>query len=64
MTQPDSNAPMNAPTAGAAAISPNPAAPVPKTSRARTGKSAVGIPKIIASRSITKLPRIARRWRT
>ena len=34
---------------------------VPKTSRARTGKSDVGIPKIIALRSMTNEPRIARR---
>ncbi len=62
-TQPENSAPRNAPAAGAAASSPNPAAPVPKTSRARTGKSEVGIPKIIALRSMTKVPRIARRER-
>ena len=59
-TQPDSNAPRNEPTAGAAARSPKPAGPVWKTSSARTGKSEVGIPKTIAFRSIRKLPRIAR----
>ena len=63
-TQPENNAPRNAPAAGAAARRPNPAGPVRKTSSARTGKSAVGIPKIIASRSMTKLPRMARRSRT
>ena len=63
VTQPDSSAPRNEPTAGAAASSPNPAGPVLNTSSARTGKSEVGIPKIIALRSITKLPRIARRCR-
>ena len=35
--------------------------PVPNTSSARTGKSEVGIPKIIALRSMTNEPRIARR---
>jgi hypothetical protein len=34
------------------------------TSRARTGNSDIGIPKIIALRSITNEPRIARRRRT
>ena len=42
---------------------PEPGAPVWKTSRARTGKSDVGMPKIIALRSITNEPRIARRRR-
>lgn len=62
-TQPESSAPKNEPTAGAAASSPNPAGPILKTSSVRTGKSDVGIPKIIASRSMTRLPRIARRCR-
>ncbi len=60
LTQPEKSAPRNAPAAGAAAISPNPAAPVWKTSSARTGKSDVGIPKTIALKSITNVPRMAR----
>ena len=60
-TQPDSSAAPNAPTAGAAASNPRPAGPVRKTSRARTGNSADGIPKIIASRSMTKVDRMTRR---
>ena len=62
-TQPEKIAATNAPAAGAAAISPSPAGPVPNTSRASTGKSEVGIPKIIALRSMTNEPRIARRCR-
>ena len=60
LTQPEKSAPRNAPAAGAAAISPNPAAPVWNTSSARTGKSDVGIPKTIALKSITNVPRMAR----
>ena len=41
----------------------SPPAPSWNTSSASTGKSEVGIPKIIALRSITKLPRMARRCR-
>ena len=63
LTQPEKRAPTNAPAAGAAARKPSPAGPVWKVSRARTGKSDVGIPKIIALRSITNEPRIARRRR-
>ena len=60
-TQPDRTAPRNAPTPGAAAIRPTPAGPTPKTSRASAGKSDVGIPKIIATRSIAKVDRMTRR---
>jgi hypothetical protein len=60
-TQPDSSAPRNAPIAGAAARRPSPAGPTRNTSRARTGKSDVGIPKIMASRSMTKVASITRR---
>ena len=62
-TQPEKRAPRKAPAAGAAAISPKPAAPVSNTDSASTGKSDVGMPKIIALRSITNEPRIARRCR-
>src|SRR6185369_2574219 len=43
-TQPESTAPRSAPTAGAAAIRPSPAGPTLNTSRARAGKSDVGMP--------------------
>ena len=62
-TQPEKIAATNAPAAGAAAISPRPAGPVPNTSSARTGKSDVGIPKIIALRSMTNEPSTALRCR-
>ena len=41
---------------------PSPAGPTRKTSRARTGNSEVGIPKIIASRSMTNVARMTRRF--
>src|SRR5450759_3712609 len=49
--------------AAPAASRPSPAGPTWKTSSAKTGKSAVGIPKTIALRSTTKVARMARRRR-
>ena len=55
---------MKAPAAGAAVRSPKPTGPTRKTSRASAGKTAVGMPKIIASRSIANVDRIRRLERT
>ena len=63
-TQPENTAPSSAPTAGAAAIRPSPAGPTLNTSSASAGNSEVGMPKIIALRSMTNVERITRRART
>ncbi len=49
-------APMMAPSAGAAASSPNVDEPPWKWSRARAGNRAVGMPKIIALVSMSSIP--------
>ena len=61
-TQPDKRDPISAPAAGAAYRRPSPPAPILNTLRARAGKTAVGIPKIIAMRSAEKMP-TSRRFR-
>ena len=61
---PEIAAPSTDPAAGAALSRPTPIGPAWKTSRARTGKRACGMPKIIALRSIANVDRMIRRPRT
>ena len=58
LTQPESAAPTNAPTAGAAASRPTPMAPAPNTVNPSAGNKLVGMPKTIAAKSIAKVDRI------
>ena len=63
VTLPDNRTCARAPTAGAAKSSPTTASPRSNWLTASTGKSAAGMPKIIATRSITNVDWI-RRWCT
>ena len=63
-TQPVNSDPSSAPAAGAAVRNPSPSGPVLKTSSARIGNSASGIPKIMALRSMTKVERMTGTRRT